>query len=160
MFKKIGTFYKNNRVYSILMLISIICIISIMVGVILYFLGQTNKDKYGNRLDGIENIEFKEEHINTIEDSFLTNESVDSIDIIVKGKLIYVNIVLKTGNHSDAEALVNNSLELFSDDVKGFYDIQFVVENSDKEIKDNYPIMGYLKAGKSVVAWTNYTVDE
>ena len=66
MLKKIKAFYKNNRVYSILMVISVICILSIVIGVILYFIGQTNKDKYGNRLEGIENVVFKDEEKNTI----------------------------------------------------------------------------------------------
>lgn len=157
MFKKIRDFYRNNRVYSILMLISTICIVSIITGVILYFLGQTNKDKYGNRLEGIENVEFKTESINTIKDSFLTNELVDSVDIEVKGKLIYVSIILKSGKHSDSESLVQSSLELFSDEVKSFYDIQFIVDNKDKEVTDNFPVMGYMSAGASVVKWTNYT---
>ena len=51
MLKKFKEFYKRNRVYSILMLISLVCIVSILVGVIVYFIGQTSKDKYGNRLD-------------------------------------------------------------------------------------------------------------
>ena len=157
MFKKIRDFYRNNRVYSILMLISTICIVSINTGDILYFLGQTNKDKYGNRLEGIENVEFKTESINTIKDSFFTNELVDSVDIEVKGKLIYVSIILKSGKHSDSESLVQSSLELFSDEVKSFYDIQFIVDNKDKEVTENFPVMGYMSAGASVVKWTNYT---
>ena len=156
MFKKIRDFYRNNRVYSILMIISTICIMAIITAVILYFLGQTNKDKYGNRLDGIENVEFKKENISVIEDSFLNNELVDSVNIEVSGGIIYVNIVLKSGKHSDSESIVQTSLELFSEDVKNFYDIQFVVDNKDKETEDNFPVMGYIKAGASLVKWTNY----
>ena len=157
MFKKLKNFYKNNRVYSILMLISIICILSIVIGVIVYFVGQTNKDKYGNRLDGIENIKFEESDINSIKDSFLTNESVDTVEINVKGKLIYVNIILKKGTHAESESMVQSSLELFSEEVRNFYDIQFIVGNNDEEVTENFPIMGYIKAGNSVVKWTNYT---
>ena len=29
-------------------------------------------------------------------------------------------------------------------------------ENSDKEITENFPVMGYIKAGNSVIKWTNY----
>ena len=156
MFKKIGTFYKNNRVYSILMIISVICILSICVGVIVYFLGQTNKDKYGNRLDGIENVEFNTENIEDIKKSFFVNENVDSVEINVKGKLIYVNLVLKSGTHSDCESMTQASLALFSEEVKNFYDIQFIVNNLDVETKENFPVMGYVKSGKSVIKWTNY----
>ena len=157
MLKKIKEFYSNNRVYCILMAISILCIISICTGVILYFVGQTNKDKYGNRLSGIENVEFKKDDIKVIKDGFLSNEIVDDVVINLKGKLIYVNVILNNGKHSDSESLVQSSLELFSDDVKGYYDIQFIVDNEDTEENDNFPVMGYLKSGNSTVKWTNYT---
>lgn len=158
MFKKLKAFYKNNRVYSILMIISIICIVSIMVGVILYFVGQTNKDKYGHRLDGIESVEIKSDKLSEIEKKISENELVKETKIDIKGKLIYINITLNTGKHSDSEAIAQASLELFSEEEKAFYDIQYIVENIDKEITENFPIMGYIKAGGSVIKWTNYTI--
>lgn len=158
MFKKLKVFYKNNRVYSILMIISIICIVSIMVGVVLYFVGQTNKDKYGHRLDGIESVEIKNDKLSEIENKISENELVKETKIDIKGKLIYMNITLNTGKHSDSEAIAQASLELFSEEEKAFYDIQYIVENLDKEITENFPVMGYIKAGGSVIKWTNYTI--
>ncbi len=156
MLKKFKEFYKRNRVYSILMLISLVCIVSILVGVIVYFIGQTSKDKYGNRLDGIESVQIKKDKISEIENKITENELVSSTNIDIRGKLIYVDIVLKTGKHTDSEAIAQASLELFTKEEKEFYDIQYIVENSDKEIKENFPVMGYIKAGNSVIKWTNY----
>ena len=156
MLKKFKEFYKRNRVYSILMLISLVCIVSILVGVIVYFIGQTSKDKYGNRLDGIESVQIKKDKISEIENKITENELVSSTNIDIRGKLIYVDIVLKTGKHTDSEAIAQASLELFTKEEKKFYDIQYIVENSDKEITENFPVMGYIKAGNSVIKWTNY----
>lgn len=156
MLKKFKEFYKRNRVYSILMLISLVCIVSILVGVIVYFIGQTSKDKYGNRLDGIESVQIKKDKISEIENKITENELVSSTNIDIRGKLIYVDIVLKTGKHTDSETIAQASLELFTKEEKEFYDIQYIVENSDKEIKENFPVMGYIKAGNSVIKWTNY----
>ena len=156
MLKKFKEFYKRNRVYSILMLISLVCIVSILLGVIVYFIGQTSKDKYGNRLDGIENVQIKKDKISEIENKITENELVSSTNIDIRGKLIYVDIVLKTGKHTDSEAIAQASLELFTKEEKEFYDIQYIVENSDKEITENFPVMGYIKAGNSVIKWTNY----
>lgn len=156
MFKKLKAFYKRNRVYSILMIISIICIIAILVGVILYFVGQTNKDKYGNRLDGIESVQIKNEKLVEIENKISENEKVKETSINIKGKLIYVTISLNEGTHTDSEAIAQASLDLFSEEEKAFYDIQYIVENLDKETEENFPIMGYIKAGNSVIKWTNY----
>ena len=158
MFKNIRSFYKRNRVYSILMIISIICIVSILVGVLVYFFGQTNKDKYGNRLEGIESVKISDSKISEIENKISENELVKETKIDIKGKLIYINITLNTGKHSDSEAIAQASLELYSEEEKAFYDIQYIVENIDKEITENFPVMGYIKAGGSVIKWTNYTI--
>ena len=157
MFKKLLDFYKRNRVYSLLMLISTICVISIVVGVILYFLGQTSKDKYGNRLDGINKVKITTKKIDTIEKKIEENEMVDNTDLNIKGKLIYFNIELNSGKHSDAESIAQSSLELFSEKEKEFYDIQFVIENKNPEDEENFPIMGYIKKGNTLIKWTNYT---
>lgn len=156
MLKKLKDFYKRNRVYSILMIISIICIIAILVGVILYFVGQTNKDKYGNRLDGIESVQVKDEKITEIENKIKENEKVKETQINIRGKLIYITISLNEGTHSDSESIAQSSLDLFSEEEKAFYDIQYTVENLNKETEENFPIMGYIKAGNSVIKWTNY----
>lgn len=156
MFKKLKAFYKNNRVYSILMIISIICIVAILVGVVLYFLGQTSKDKYGNRLEGIEKVEIKESKLNDIENKITESELVKSTEVVIKGKLVYITITLNTGTHADAESLAQTSLELFSEEEKAFYDIQYIVDNKDEKIEENFPVMGYIKAGNSVIKWTNY----
>lgn len=157
MSKKLKSFYKNNRVYSILMIISIICIIAILVGVVLYFVGQTNKDKYGTRLKGIESVQIKEDKLSEIENKINENELVKETNINIKGKLIYLTITLNTGKHLDSESIAQSSLELFSEDERAFYDIQYIVENLDKEVTENFPVMGYIKAGNSVIKWTNYT---
>lgn len=156
MFKKLKSFYKNNRVYSILMIISIICIIAILVGVVLYFLGQTSKDKYGNRLEGIEKVEIKESKLNDIEKKITENELVNNVDAVLKGKLVYITITLNTGTHADTESIAQSSLDLFSEEEKAFYDIQYIVDNKDDKIEENFPVMGYIKAGNSVIKWTNY----
>ena len=158
MFKKLSAFYKKNRVYSILMIISIICIVSILVGVIMYFIGQTNKDKYGTRLDGIESVIIKDKKLNEIEDKISENELVKEVDIHIKGKLIYINITLNTGKHTDSESIAQTSLDLFSEEEKAYYDIQYIVSNEDKEIEEKFPVMGYIKAGNSVIKWTSYEI--
>ena len=34
--------------------------------------------------------------------------------------------------------------------------VKYIVENLDKEVEENFPIMGYIKAGNSIIKWTNY----
>ena len=53
--KKLRAFYKNNRIYCILIMISLACLLLLGIGVIFYFIGQATSSSYGNRLDNIEN---------------------------------------------------------------------------------------------------------
>ena len=160
MFRKIREFYKRNRIYSILMIISTLCVVSIAVGVVLYFVGQTNKDKYGNRLEGIENVSISDKKLDDIETKIKEDELVKEVNINTSGKLIYVLITLNTGIHADSESISQSSLELFDEKIKNYYDIQYIVSNEDKTIPDNFPVMGYLKSGNSVIKWTNYFVND
>ena len=52
--KKLKGFYQNNRIYCILMIVSIVCIILIASAFVYYFIEQTRTDVYGKRLYGIE----------------------------------------------------------------------------------------------------------
>lgn len=157
MLKKLKAFYKKNRVYSILMLISITCIIAILAGVLIYFFTQTSKDVYGNRLEGIEDVKITDTKKDEVLKNIESNEKVSEVEFDIRGRLVYVIISLKEGTHADAEAIAQGSLETFGEEIKAYYDIQFIVENKS-ETEENFPVMGYLKAGNSVIKWTNYVV--
>ncbi len=156
MFKKLKAFYKRNRVYSILMIISIICIIAVIVGVATYFLRQTSKDKYGDRLEGIEKVAISKEKIKSIEDHVATNEIVDSTEIDIEGKIVYITIEVNGGTHADIDAIAQDSLTQFSDDEKAFYDIHYTIDKKNITTGEIYPYMGSLKAGNTMIKWTNH----
>ena len=109
-----------------------------------------------NNQGKIEKVVIKDSKISEIEKKIAEDELVKEVSIDIKGKLIYVIISLNTGTHADSESIAQSSLELFSDEEKAFYDIHYTVENLDEEIKDNFPIMGTITAGNSVIKWTNY----
>ena len=54
--KKLKGFYQNNRIYCILMIVSIVCIILIASAFVYYFIEQTRTDIYGKRLYGIKSV--------------------------------------------------------------------------------------------------------
>lgn len=157
MIKKLKSFYKRNRVFSILMIISIVCIIAIVVGLCTYFLGQTSKDKYGNRLDNIKDIKISADKQEEIKASISSKESVKKANIDIKGKLIYITIVLSTGTHKDSESIAQSVLELFDEEIRNNYDIQYIFDNEDTNVTENFPVMGYIKAGNSAIKWTKYS---
>lgn len=149
--KNIKMFYKNNRIYCILMGISIFCILFIVMLFILYFFNQTKNLVYGNRLNGIDSVLISKNDNNTYVDSILENEKVDKASLNVKGKIIYVNITLKDGTREDAKAMAIKLLSVINEDAKAFYDINFSFVKNDDE---TFPFMGYKKSDATIISWS------
>ena len=156
--EKLKGFYRNNRIYCILMGVSILCIALIAIAFLMYFIHQTKNDVYGNRLNGIESVAISNEHKNEVITYFKEQEIVEEATINIKGKIIYINIYLNNGKVEDAQSLAIKSLEQFTEDEKNFYDINFTFakkEETDDEEKDStFPIMGYKKSDKTIISWT------
>ncbi len=150
--KKLKGFYQNNRIYCILMAISIFCIALIIAAFVIYFISQTKTDVYGNRLDGIKNVEISANKTDEIKAFIKENEIVDDVTINIKGKIIYMTIKLKDGKKADAETIAIKSLEKLTEEEKDFYDINFIFEKENDEM---FPIMGYKKSNATIISWTN-----
>ena len=154
---KLKGFYKNNRVYVILMGIAIFCVALIGSIMIYYMLSQNSGDAYGNRLNGIETISISEVKLTEVKNSLNENEKVDKVSARVKGKIVYLTIYLKEGKASDAKNIAMKSLDSFSEDEKSFYDIAFIVEKTGDVEDVTFPIMGYKKSDNTIISWTNYS---
>ena len=159
--KKLKGFYHNNRIYCILMIVSILCILVIGVLLLLYFINQTKNDKYGKRLSGIESVEISKDHKEEINSFISEQEIVEKSTINIEGKIIYVNVCLKDGKVGDAQNIAIKSLEKLTEDEKNFYDINFTfvkeVTNDKGEKDETFPIMGYKKSDKTIISWTKVT---
>lgn len=148
---KLKRFYRNNRIYCILMGISVFCIALICVIAVMYFVNQTQKSNYGNRLNGIESVYISDEHKDEVIKEINDNGKISKVSINVKGKIIYINVYLEDGKPSDAQALAIKALGVFSDDEKDYYDINF---SFVKEGDSGFTIMGYKKSDATIISWT------
>lgn len=165
--KKIKKLLKNKKVviFLILFFILLVCIF-ILRGV--FFPGHGSN--YGNRLDGIKQIEFKKQTQDKIIKSIKDNDKVTDAKMNIHGKII--NVIFNVGKDvsiEDARAIAAGSLEKFSDKVKGFYDIQFMITKEEEkgeevqtqnedgttttEIKKQFPIMGYKNSSRNDIVW-------
>lgn len=149
--KKLKKFYKNNRIYCILMGISIFCLALIAMLFVVYFVNQTKNDTYGNRLNGIESMEIsdseKDEIVNVIKES----DKVDKATVNIKGKIIYVNVYLLDGNRDLANSIAVKVLNTLNEEKKDFYDINFSFNKDDDEA---FPFMGYKKSDATIISWS------
>lgn len=145
---------KENKVLFVLALIVIISLILIGVGLVKYFYSSSG-DKYGDRLNGIEEHKLSD----TLADDIkaLYESGVESVSVDTKGKIIYVIMDVSDGvSKVDAQSYAIKALDVFSDDDKSFYDIQFMItcKNASEETT-TYPMEGYKNSNNTQVVWTN-----
>lgn len=155
--KKFKKFYKNNRIFVILMGVALFCIavIAIIFGYII--LTQNKGNLYGNRLNGIETVKIEKNRLTELEDTIKENEKVEKVSSRIKGKLIYINIYLNDGKLDDAKNIAIKSLEFFTEDEKNFYDISYSINKTGEEEDVSFTVMGYKKSDNTIISWTNYS---
>ena len=160
-------FYEENRVFSILMIIVLVCVLIIAGLGIRYVLGSNTKSVYGNRLDGIGDVKIDKDMKNSMTNKVKEFEKVDDVTINIHGKIVNFNITFN--DEITAEEAKNTAikcLELFEEDYVNFYDIQFLMvneeyiknkdaESSAQDKAKTFPILGYKKAGDANISWSH-----
>ena len=153
--KRIRKFYKENRIYCILMIISIACCIFMGTICVVYFVNQSHYSVYGDRLIELENYDI-DGSVAKLEEFYKKQKSVNETSIDVKGKIVY--IVLDVDNkltNADVQSIATNSLKEIDPDVLGYVDLQFIVK------RDSYPpYTGNKSSVNSVVSWSNYKFEK
>ena len=159
-FKKI----KIGYIFAFLIILAV-CIL-----VLKLVLPSSGINKYGDRLEGIKENEFTEKEEKKVIKSIKEKEQVVSCSIDVEGKLINVIFTVKKDvSKDDAKNIANESIDKFSEKVKGYYDIQFMVKKKDEEgtkelrtlddstteeiTKYEFPIMGYKSRKSERIVW-------
>ena len=147
----------ENKVLLVLAIVIIVSIVVIAVSLVLYFYTGNGKDEYGDRLQGIEDVQISNDINDKVADLYAENTAFNEVVVNVKGKIIYINIDIKENlSLVDAQSLAIKSLDAFSDGEKSFYDIQIIITaKTTEEESEIYPLMGYKNAKNSQVVWTN-----
>ena len=107
------------------------------------FFSNNGRPIYGNRLDGIKEVEITDSQMSSHSSKIEGNDIVEAATGRLSGRTINFTIKLKTGTKAaNAKSLANSVAELFSDKEKSYYDIQVLITNeNDKEA--GYPMIGY-----------------
>ena len=154
---KIKELWGKNKVFIVLGIILIICLVTIIcVGVSFFFGG--SETVYGDRLDDIENYPISEEFKSDYIASLLENEEVSDVTIDIRGRIVYVNIVfVGDTNLANAKSKAVTSLEKFSDELLSYYDINLTLTSKATENSEGFTIMGAKNVAGSGVVWNNNT---
>ncbi len=160
--KKLKKILKNKKiVICIIILLVIICLLLIKG---IFF--SSSGSNYGDRLNGIEKISFTKKDQEKIIKFINENEKTKSAKMNIHGKIINILYdVNKDVSIDDAKNIASSSLEKISNEVKGFYDIQFIITKEEEEAKEvqnengetttqkEFPIMGYKNSSKDSIVW-------
>lgn len=146
-------YIKKNKLTT---LIIVIFVVVVLIGAYLYNLLFTSgrREAYGNRLDGIEEVEITKKQYTEIKDKLTSNDNVTSVTTDLKGKIVNIIITVKDEvSKDDAKSIATTSLEAFDAEQLKFYDIQIFVKK-DNEALNDFPIIGYKQNGKEGLTWT------
>lgn len=148
--KKMKRFILNNKLLSILILLFFLIIVLGLVMVKILIFPSYKQSKYGNRLDGIEDVKLDDSRFNEIKEKFGTVDGYNIKNIRVSGKIVEI-IVSVDDSISVHKAKSHSSklVECFSEDELKFYDFQVFVTGEG----DNYPIIGYKSIKSEGLSW-------
>lgn len=154
--KKIRKFYKEHRVFTILMAIVIVCAILIATVLIQCFYVGNGKNKYGHRLDGIENYQISESRQSDFENNIANNDKVKSVEINVTGKIVYITMQMAENvDIVEAESIALKSLEEFSEEEKKVYDFNITLKQNSNATSEGFYISGAKNVNGSGLVWNN-----
>ncbi|MBR2712205.1 MAG: hypothetical protein IKE73_00695 [Bacilli bacterium] len=147
-----------------------VIIIAFCVLVLKLVLPASGINKYGDRLEGIEEYKFSEKAKKKVIKNLEDRDQVVSCKIDVQGKIINVIFTVKKEiSVEEAKVIASESLGEFSEKIKGYYDLQYMIkkqnEEGRKETKTTdegetkeitiyeFPIMGYKNKTRDGIIW-------
>lgn len=146
-------FLKRHMFFTVA---TVIFLILVIVGVIvcknLFF--SSNGNKYGHRLDGIEQHEINGDQSARIVNSIKEDDRVVSASYTLTGRRIDVLYTVKGDVDADtAKSFANKILDVLEDEQEKYYDIEIFIscESAENEI---YPIAGYKNKSASEIRWS------
>lgn len=149
--KKLKNLWANNKILMILGMILILCIIAILVVVLKYFVGSSSS-VYGNRFDNMK-VTIKSSDKETYTNKLEENKNVTATRIRESGKTLYISVTFTDETKmEDAKAVIESSLDNFSDDIKGTYDMNITIKNA------NFTSMASRNVSGNGIHWSNNTV--
>ncbi len=154
---KLKKLWVENRILFVLFIIVSVCLLLILGVCVSYFFG-SSKSSYGDRLDGIEEVQVTDEMKNNFIDNMKKDETIQNVSIHTQGKIIYIYFEF-TSNVTlvEAQSKALASITNFEQKYLDFYDIHFTLENSGTENSEGFLIMGSKNVNGTGLIWNNNT---
>ena len=146
------SFIRKNKFVIIAIAVFLILVI-IAFQVVNMFFPEEGKALYGDRLEGIEEVELSDKKISSMSSAIEDDAAVKEASVSVAGKIVEVIITVQDDTTVDtAKGLNAIVLEQLEDDEKGLTrDLVFVKKDTDAA---DFPIIGYKHHAKDSFSWT------
>lgn len=151
--KKLKRVYTEHRVFAILMALVIVCFVLIGTVLVQCFYVGSSKDKYGDRLAGIEKvkIDYKD-----VESKIAAEEIVKNAKVKITGKIVYISMNFEAPTTLvEAQSIAQKSLDYFDEAQKKFYDFHFTMKEEATETDEGFIISGARNKNGSGLVWNN-----
>ena len=148
----VNNFIKNNKVTVVAFIICVIFVI-LVFAVKLTFFPNEGTAIYGDRLDGIEEVEITDKQQEDIIKSLEEKDEVKNADTDIKGRTLNVLITVNDDVELDSsKALTSSITENLEEDQTSYYDIQVFISKDNDDTR--FPIIGYKHQNKDGFSWT------
>ena len=145
-------FIKNNKVTVVAFIICVIFVI-LVFAVKLTFFPNEGTAIYGDRLDGIEEVEITDKQQEDIIKSLEDKDEVKEVSCDIKGRTLNVLITVNDDVELDpAKALTSSITDILEEDQTTYYDIQVFISKDNDDTR--FPIIGYKHQNKDEFSWT------
>lgn len=150
---KIKKWVNKNKGFAIIIALSLILFIIILIIFMNMLLGGSS-DKYGSRLEGIDEVKISNETFDSVKEEVTSTELTEEVSTRVQGKIVYTTIILKSDTSKDkAKEIASNTLDNYSEDELNFYDFSFFLEWKGEE--ETIVITGNKHHSLDTITWTN-----
>lgn len=149
--KKLKKFIIKNKMLSILLGILILILIFGLVFIKMFIFPSYGVSKYGNRLEGIENVKLDDSRFNDIKNGFEAKSGFTIDKFRLSGRIVNIYITAGDIKKDDVKSEALRLVSSFSEDEIKFYDFQVFVTGESED----YPIIGYKNKNSEGLHW-NY----
>lgn len=144
-------YIKRNKGTVIAIIIFIVLVV-LLFQVKTIFFPNSGKAIYGNRLEGIEEVEISKDTYKKVEKS-LAEDSVSKVTTDIAGKLVKIFITVNEDvDLEKAKSYGGKAIEPFTAEQKNYYDFQIYIEKTGDN--EHFPIIGYKHHSKGTISWT------
>lgn len=156
--KNIKKFYKEHRVFTILMSVVIVCLV-LIVTVLIQIFYSNGSNKYGDRLEQLENntsLKISESKEKDFEKNIINGGKVTNCDLRVQGKIVYITMQFNVNvDLEEAKGVALKSLETFSEEELATYDFVFTLKKNTSDKVEGFLISGARNKNGNGLSWNN-----